>query len=164
MHQQVEFVGAMRFNMEELDLSSLLIFSIFSSLSAFVVCRLISYINIYHLFECQHYITRFLSSSCQLEFSFLEVKYDRFRNRDEGTWQKPLEILTTKDRWSELLTYITDVVQPEETNRWKTINTHTHTGIKVYFLVWQQYLFFVNQKINNCIGENDTSCLESLTC
>ena len=37
------------------------------------------------------------------------------------------KILTTKDRWSELLTYITDVVQPEETNRWKSINTHTHT-------------------------------------
>ena len=36
-------------------------------------------------------------------------------------------MLTTKDRWSELLTYITDVVQPEETNRWKSINTHTHT-------------------------------------
>ena len=35
--------------------------------------------------------------------------------------------LTTKDRWSELLTYITDVVQPGETNRWKSINTHTHT-------------------------------------
>ena len=27
----------------------------------------------------------------------LEVQYDRFRNRDEGTWQKPLIILTTKD-------------------------------------------------------------------
>ena len=25
------------------------------------------------------------------------------------------------------LTYITDVVQPEEANRWKSINTHTHT-------------------------------------
>ena len=32
-----------------------------------------------------------------LEFSSLEMKYNRFRNRDEGTWQKPLEILTTKD-------------------------------------------------------------------
>ena len=26
--------------------------------------------------------------------------------------------------------YITDVVQPEETNRWKSINTHTHAFIK----------------------------------
>ena len=36
-------------------------------------------------------------------------------------------LLTTKDRSSELLTYVKDVVQPEETNRWKSINTHTHT-------------------------------------
>ena len=84
----------------------------------------------YHLFECQHYIIRFLSSSCQLEFSSLEVKHDRFRNRDEGTWQKPLEILSTKDRWSELLTYVTELVQPEETSRWKSINTHRHTHHK----------------------------------
>ena len=46
---------------------------------------------------------------------------------DQGTWQRPLEILTTKDRWSEFLTYVTDIVQPEETNKWKSINTHTHT-------------------------------------
>ena len=57
----------------------------------------------------------------------LEVKYDRFRNRDEGTWQKPLEILTKKDRWSELLAYVTDVMQPEEASRRKSINTHTRT-------------------------------------
>ena len=98
--------------------------------------RLISYINIYNLFECQHYIIRFLSSSCQLsfrqltatkttKFSSSEVKYDRFRKRDEGARQKPLEILSTKECRSELLTYITDVVQPEETSRWKSINTHT---------------------------------------
>ena len=37
------------------------------------------------------------------------------------------KMLTTKDRLSELLTYITDVVQPEVTKRWKSINTHTHT-------------------------------------
>ena len=35
------------------------------------------------------------------------------------------QILTTKDRSSELLTYVTDVVQPEESNRWKSINTHS---------------------------------------
>ena len=40
--------------------------------------------------------------SGRLEFLSLEVKYDRFRNRDEGTWQKPLEILTTKDHFSFL--------------------------------------------------------------
>ena len=28
--------------------------------------------------------------------SSLEVKYDRFGNGDEGTWQKPLVILKTK--------------------------------------------------------------------
>ena len=37
------------------------------------------------------------------------------------------KMLATKDRSSELLTYVTDAVQPEETNRWKSINTHTHT-------------------------------------
>ena len=73
----------------------------------------------------QHYIIRFLSSSYRLEFSSLEVKYDRFRNRDEGTWQNPLIIFTTKDRLSKHLNYVTDVVQPEETSRLKSINTHT---------------------------------------
>ena len=56
----------------------------------------------------------------------LEVQYDRFRNRDEGTSQKPLIILTTKDGWSEHLTYVTDVVQPEESNGWKGLITHMH--------------------------------------
>ena len=62
-----------------------------------------------------------------LEFSSLEIKHDRFRNRDEGTWQKPLEILTTKDGWSEHLKYVKDVLQSEETSRQKSINTPTHT-------------------------------------
>ena len=31
---------------------------------------------------------RFLSSSCSLEFSSLEVKYKVFKYGDEGTWQK----------------------------------------------------------------------------
>ena len=142
MHQQVEFVGAMRFNMEELDLSSLLIFSIFSSLSAFVVCRLISYINIYHLFECQHYITRFLSSSCQLEFSFLEVKYDRFRNRDEGTWQKPLEILSTKRsliRTSHVYHRRRAAGRNQQVEDYK----HTHTQASKYTFLSDNNIFFL---------------------
>ena len=71
---------------------------------------------------------------CQLQFSSLEVKYDKLRNGDEETWQKPLVILTTKDRCSEHLMYVTDVMQPEEISWWKSINihthihTHTHTG------------------------------------
>ena len=60
----------------------------------------------------------------------LEVQYDRFRNRDEGTWQKPLIILITKDGWSEHLTYVTDVVQPEESNGWKGLITHMHRHIR----------------------------------
>ena len=143
MHQQVELVGAMQLHPIRSDLrranakdliqyGRILIRKASLSLVSFRHCRfwslgwIISYINIYHLFEGQHYIIRFLSSSCQLGSSSLEVKYDRFRNRNEGTWQKPLIILTTKDRWTENLTYVTDV-QPEETNRWKSINTHTHT-------------------------------------
>ena len=50
----------------------------------------------YHLFKGRRYIIRFPSSSCGLEFWSLEVKYNQFRNRDEGTWQKPLIILTTR--------------------------------------------------------------------
>ena len=99
----------------------------------FVACRLgagrfISYINIYHIFDGFQtlYHTAFSPVSGWLEFSSLEVEKDRFRDIDEGTWQQHPEILTTKDRWSELLTYVSDVVQSEETNRWKSINTHTH--------------------------------------
>ena len=69
----------------------------------------------------------FLYSSCSLEFSSLEVKYDIFRYGDEGTWQKPLAILTTKDRWSEHLKYVTDFLQWEEASSSKSIITHTHT-------------------------------------
>ena len=112
-----------------LDQSSLLIFSIFPSLQVFVIGQTYSlYQYIYNLFDCQHYIIRFLSSSCQLEFPPLQVNYDRFGNGAEGTSKKPVEILTTKDRWSELLTYVTDVVQQEKNNNsWKSINTHTYT-------------------------------------
>ena len=61
---------------KNLDYSSLVIFSIFPSLSVFVVGRLISYINIYHLLEGKHYIISFFSPvSGRLEFSSLEVKY-----------------------------------------------------------------------------------------
>ena len=60
---------------KNLDYSSLVIFSIFPSLSVFVVGRLISYINIY-LLEGKHYIISFFSPvSGRLEFSSLEVKY-----------------------------------------------------------------------------------------
>ena len=45
--------------------------------------------------------------SCQLEFSSLEGKYNKFRNGDEGTWQKPLVILTTKDRSNSLVIFTT---------------------------------------------------------
>ena len=91
--------------------------------------QLISYINIYHLI-------RFLSSSCQLEFSSLEVKYDRFRIWDEGTWQKPLEILSTKDNWSEHLKHIKDALQSEEASRWKGINTHKHKHTHTHTSIW----------------------------
>ena len=55
------------------------------------------------------------------------MKQDISGKGDEGTWQKPLAILTTKDRCSEHLLYVTDILQSEEASRWKSINTHTHT-------------------------------------
>ena len=90
----------------------------------------------------------------------MEVKYDRFGKRDEGTWQRPLIILTTKDRSSEHLTYVTDVVQPEETNRWKSINIHTHTHTHTHthktvscFLSVVCYRLFLF-KVNKVSSEN----------
>ena len=67
----------------KLDYSSLLIFSIFTLLVGF---GFISSINLYHLFTESLVSFHFLSSTCELEFSSLEVKYDIFRYRDEGTW------------------------------------------------------------------------------
>ena len=124
--------------------------------------RLISYIYIYHLFECQHYITRFLSSSCQLEFSILEVKYDRFRNRDEGTWRKPLEILSTKRSLIQT-SHVYHKSRAAGRNQQVEDYKHTHRHQSILSCLTTIF-FFVNQKINNCIGKNDTSCLESLTC
>ena len=62
------------------------------------------------------------------------MKYDRFRNRDEGTWQKLREILITKDRSSENLKYVKYVLQSEEASRRKSINTQTHTRNYKYVL------------------------------
>ena len=51
-------------------------------------CTLYQY---YITFSVANIISRFLSSSCGLEFSSLDVKYDdKFGIGDEGTWQKPL--------------------------------------------------------------------------
>ena len=88
--------------------------------------RLISYINIYHLFADPAVYHTF---SLQF-FGRLELRIWRWNMIDsemEMKEQKSLVILTTKDRWSELPTYVTDYVQPEESSRWKSINTHTHT-------------------------------------
>ena len=51
------------------------------------------------------------------------------------------KMLTTKDRLSELLTYITDVVQPEVTKRWKSINTHTHTHTHTHTRKYQKSVY-----------------------
>ena len=45
----------------------------------------------YRLFAGCHISYRFLSSLWAAGVSSLKVKYDIFRNRDEGTWQKHLE-------------------------------------------------------------------------
>ena len=42
------------------------------------------------------------------------------------------EALRKGKKRSEHLTYVTDVVQPEEINRWKSINTHTHLFSKYF--------------------------------
>ena len=110
------------FNMREFRVASL-------SLVSFGFCRWADLhpISIYIIFSCARVISYgFLSSSCGLKLSSLEVKYDRFRNRYKGTWQKPLEILTTKDRWFEHLKYVKDVLQSEEASRRKSMNTRAH--------------------------------------
>ena len=131
----------------------------FHHLSALSQGRLISYINIYITISWSTlYHIIFFPISGQLEFSSLEVKYDKFKNGDEWTLQKPLVILATKDRWSEHLMYITDVVQPEETSRWKNINTHnthththtiTHTHMHAHTHSHQQIFWWKLGKIAN---------------
>ena len=62
------------------------------------------------------------------------------------------KMLTTKDRWSELLMYITDVVQPEETNRQKSINTHTHAP-KITIIVSDSLITNITIKITITVSE-----------
>ena len=57
-----------------------------------------SYINIYLLYADDIISNRFLSSLEWSGVSSLEVKHDIFGQGDDGTWQNPLAILTTKDR------------------------------------------------------------------
>ena len=52
----------------------------------------------------------------------MEVKYDRFRNKDEGTWQNPLEILTTILHVCHRRRAVERNQQVEEYK-----HTHTHT-------------------------------------
>ena len=93
--------------------------------------RLISYINIYHLCTGFQYTISFSLQFCRpAGVMSLEVKYDRFGNGEKGTWQRPIAILTTKDRWSEHLRYVTDVLQSEKASRWKSINAHTEHCFK----------------------------------
>ena len=54
----------------------------------------------------------------------MEVKYDRFRNKDEGTWQNPLEILTTILHVCHRRRAVEKNQQVEE---YKHTHTHTHT-------------------------------------
>ena len=52
------------------------------------------------------------------------MKYDRFRNKDEGTWQNPLEILTTILHVCHRRRAVEKNQQVEE---YKHTHTHTHT-------------------------------------
>ena len=54
----------------------------------------------------------------------MEVKYDRFRNKDEGTWQSLLEILTTILHVCHRRRAVEKNQQVEE---YKHTHTHTHT-------------------------------------
>ena len=103
----------------------------FRRLSALVRGWLISYINIYHLFTgFQDIISFFLSSSCLLEFSLLEVKtwhflIQRWRNLTE----EPSRIFATQDRWSVPLKYVSDILQTEEAF---TVEEYTHSHIHTH--------------------------------
>ena len=45
--------------------------------------------------------------------------------------------------------YITDVVQPEETNRWKSINTHTHAHTSS-----KRFSLYLNKKLKIKLHRN----------
>ena len=64
----------------------------------------------------------------------LEVKYDRFGNGDEETWQKPPSNTHNKRSLIRTCMYVTDFLQSEETSKWKRINTHTHTRARAHTL------------------------------
>ena len=70
----------------------------------------------------------FLPVGRQAGISSLEVKYDIFRYRDEGTWQK----CPDKYPQHEIVDlYLPSISQTSycrrKPSRWKNIKTHTHT-------------------------------------
>ena len=105
----------------------IIIFSIFLSLVGVLMSRLISYINIHHLFA-EHIISyRFLSSNLQAGvFVFggeiWHFHIQRWWNMEEA----PKLIFTTQDRWSVPLKCVLDILQREEAFTVKEYN-HTHT-------------------------------------
>ena len=114
--------------LKSLDKSSLFIFSIFSSLVSLVQDQIISYINIYHLFNGQQYIISFtLQFVLAGDYLLFGSGSDIFRYADEGTWQKPLAILTAKDRWSNISSmsraYEEAIGRSHQVKEYK----HTHT-------------------------------------
>ena len=71
---------------------------------------------------------RFLLIWSALEFSSLEVKYDTFRHRDEGTWQRhSVEYSQHNIADPYASTMYQTSCKRKKPSRWNSINTHTHT-------------------------------------
>ena len=88
-------------------------------------------ISIYVIFSrSTFYHIAFSSVEERLEFSSLEVKLDRFRDRDEGTWQKHPENTHNKRsliRTSHIYLRCRVARRNQQVEKYKHTHTHTHT-------------------------------------
>ena len=78
---------------------------------------------------------------CGAEISYLQVKYNRLRNGDEGNWRWHLSSFHNITSLTFTLMYVSNIIQGRRGSlRWKNTNTHIHTITLIAMLSMFQVL------------------------
>ena len=120
-----------------------------ASLSLVSFCHL-SVLSVADVYPISIYIIS--PVSCSLEFSPLEVKYDIFRDWDEGTWQKhPRKYLQHNivDHYAEVCQR--HCYRQKKPLRWKSTHTHTHTHThtQTHFIIHTSHIIIFHLNIDD---------------